>query len=255
MKSKPSLPLVVGLWLGYIIVWIGTAAVLQPDGADFEDVFADLKNSRYLVYGLAAGVIYGAVVASLFGWWRGIFADDRKTLGPVTGWIRFVPVIAIARILATTDYPGLADLDTELLAWIVAAGVLVGISEELMFRGNALVGLRGVPMPESRVWLLSSILFALIHVPNIVLGAPPAAAMVNAVLAFFGGTLFYVVRRASGSILIAMLTHGLWDFTLFSAEEDVYGNIRMPLYLILVIAVLATRHHLFPSAEDRTATS
>lgn len=255
MKTKPSMPLVVGLWLGYIVVWIGTAAVLQPDGADFEDAFSDLANSRYLVYGLVAGVIYGAVVATVFGWWRGIFADDRKTIAPATGWHRFVPAIVFVLILATTDYPGLADLDTELLGWIIAAGVLVGISEELMFRGNTIVALRGIPVPEERVWLVSSVLFALIHVPNFVLGAPPAGAIVNAVIAFFGGTVFYVMRRTSGSILIAMLGHGLWDFTLFSADNNVYGGIRTPVYLILAIAIIATRRNLFPLAEGGTATS
>lgn len=250
VRTRSSLPLVIALWLGYIVVWIGTAALLQPDGADFEDAFDDLDNSRYLVYGLIAGVIYGSVVATVFGWWRDVFADDRTTVAPVSGWHRFVPAIALVLILATTDYPGLSDLDTELLAWIIAAGVLVGISEELMFRGNTIVALRGVPVPESTVWLLSSVLFALIHVPNFVLGAPPAAAIVNAVVAFFGGTLFYVVRRASGSILVAMLTHGLWDFTLFAAEEQAYANIRTPVYLILVILIIVTRRRLFPTTGD-----
>jgi len=192
VRTRCSVPLVIALWLGYIVVWIGTAAVLQPDGADFEDAFDDLDNSRYLVYGLIAGVIYGSVVATVFGWWRDVFADDRTTVAPVTGWHRFVPAIA----------------------------------------------------------LVLMILFALIHVPNFVLGAPPAAAIVNAVVAFFGGTLFYVVRRASGSILVAMLTHGLWDFTLFAAEEEAYANIRTPVYLILVILIIVTRRRLFPTTGD-----
>ncbi|MEM8620546.1 MAG: CPBP family intramembrane glutamic endopeptidase [Actinomycetota bacterium] len=123
-----------------------------------------------------------------------------------------------------------------------------------MFRGNAIAGLRGVPLPEERVWLLTSVLFALIHVPNFVLGAPPVAAVGNAVIAFFGGTLLYVVRRASGSILFAMLTHGLWDFTLFSAQEDTYGSIRTPLSLVLVIAIIATRRSLFDPSDDRAPT-
>ncbi|MEM8620545.1 MAG: hypothetical protein AAGF73_12575 [Actinomycetota bacterium] len=115
MQKQPTIGLVVALWLGYIVVWIGTAAVLQPAGADFQDAFDDLTNSRYLVYGLIAGIAYGAIVATVRGWWRAIFGDDRRAIAPVTGWHRFVPAIAVVLILATTDYPGLLDLDTELL--------------------------------------------------------------------------------------------------------------------------------------------
>lgn len=251
MVVKPTVPLVIGLWVGYLVVWIGSAAALAPDGANFGDAFEDLANSRYLAYGLLAASIYGAVVATVFGWWRGIFADDREHVAGVTGWHRFVPVMALVLIFATTDYPGLADIDAELLGWIIAASVLVGVAEELMFRGNSIVALRGAALPESTVWLLSSTLFALIHTPNIVLGATPLAAILNTAVAFLGGTIFYVVRRASGSILVTMLVHGLWDFTLFAADEEVYGAIRTPLYLAFGIALIVSRHRLFEPGEAR----
>lgn len=45
----------IAFWLGCIVVWIGSAALLQPDGADVEDAFDGLDNSRYLVEGLIAG--------------------------------------------------------------------------------------------------------------------------------------------------------------------------------------------------------
>jgi len=128
MVVKPTVPLVIGLWVGYLVVWIGSAAALAPDGANFGDAFEDLANSRYLAYGLLAASFYGAVVATLFGWWRGIFADDREHVAGVTGWHRFVPVMALVLIFATTDYPGLADIDVELLGWIIAASVLVGVA-------------------------------------------------------------------------------------------------------------------------------
>lgn len=255
MKIKPTVPLVIGLWVGYLVAWIGTAVALQPDGADFVDAFSDLSNSRYLVYGLAVATVYGAVVATAFGWWRDIVSDDRRTVASLTGWHRHVPLIALVLILLTTDYPGLAKIDTELLAWIIAASVLVGIAEELMFRGNSVVAARRVPLPEASVWLLSSTLFALIHVPNVMLGASLLGAILNTALSFLGGTIFYAVRRASGSNLVAMLIHGLWDFTLFSAEEEVYGAIRTPLYIIFGLALIATRQRMFSASDEQSIGS
>ena len=72
----------IALWLGFIGVWIGTAALLQPDGADFEDAFDDLDKQPVPRRRPHRGVIYGSVVATVFGWWNDVFADDRTTVAP-----------------------------------------------------------------------------------------------------------------------------------------------------------------------------
>lgn len=254
MKPKPSVLLAVALFAAYTVVWIGSARLLQPNDADFGDAFADLTNSRYLLYGLLCAIGFGVLVATAFGWWRKIFADDRRTLGPATGWHRHVPLIVLVMILVTTDYPAFGDIEGEVLAWIVAASVAVGFSEELMFRGNVIVALRGA-VPESRVWLISSVLFALIHFPNFVLGAPVAGAIINTTLAFLGGTLFYVMRRVTGTIIVAMAFHAAWDFTLFTADQSAYGGVRMLLVLVLTIGLIVTRHRLFDTADETPAVS
>lgn len=251
MRLKPSLLTAVVLTVVYSVVVLGLAAVLQPDGASFETAFDDLDNSRYLAYALAAGVAFGAIVATIGGWWKPILANDRTEVGPVTGWLRFVPIVLFVVVAATTDWGALPDFDTDLLIWIAAASIAVGISEELMFRGNIIACLRRAPMPEFQVWLWSSILFGLIHLGNVGIGAGVGGSIGNTVVAFFGGGMFYIVRRVSGSIIVAMALHAAWDFTTFAAENGNLAFFRLLVMIpIVIVAVTASRDRLFPVADE-----
>jgi membrane protease YdiL (CAAX protease family) len=240
MNVKPSVKLAIGISIAYVVVWIGTAALTAGDNFSIVDAFSDLDNSRPLVYGLIAGALFGVVVTTVLGWWKAVVHDTI----PVRGWLRRLPLIMLVLILATTDYANLGDIDGEVLVWIIVASILVGFSEELTFRGLNIVSLRGA-VTEKQVWVISSVLFGLLHLPNIVLGAPVAGSVIQVVLAAIGGTMFYVVRRATGTIFAAMVVHSLWDFTLFSADETLYGTIRLGINIGLFIAVIATRHLMF----------
>lgn len=247
MRIKPSVALAVGFFVLYTAAWIGVAAVTAADGFEFGEAFETVEFSRNLVWGLLAGSLVGIAAASAFGWWPQILGRDAG----VTSWHRWIPLVVLVLVLATTDYRDLPDLDVELLVWIVAASVLVGFSEELAFRGVVVVDLRAAGQREERVFWLSTLLFALIHLPNMVLGAAPAAAIAQTVFAFLAGTLFYVIRRASGTIVAAMALHALWDFTLFATSADALNAIRIVAEIGLAVAVIATRAQLFSDHDDR----
>lgn len=239
---RPSVPLAVAIFLAYATIFIGVVALTAPDGFSYKHAFDDLKDSRPFVYGLLAGATFSICVATALGWWREILVDKL----PVRGWLRLVPVIALVLILATTDYGHYSKIGHELLIWTIVAALLVGFAEELTFRGLVLVDLRKVPLTEPHVWLLSSLLFGLLHLPNALIGASLGGAVVQVFLAFAGGTIFYLVRRATGSILPAMVLHGLWDFTLFSAGNGFNGGgIRLGGELALFVAFLFTRRLAF----------
>jgi membrane protease YdiL (CAAX protease family) len=92
-------------------------------------------------------------------------------------------------------------------------------------------------------------------VPNAFLGAPLGEAIFQVLLAAFtGGTLFYLLRRATGSIVVAMVAHGLWDFTLFTAADDYGGGaVRVVVAALLAIAFFATREYAFGEPEQAPA--
>lgn len=92
--------------------------------------------------------------------------------------------------------------------WCAVQWLVVGLPEELFFRGFLLAKLEA-RFPPKRRWLgggiglalvLSALAFALIHLPKD--GDPRALAT------FFPGLLFGWMRSATGSILASTITHG-----------------------------------------------
>ncbi|WP_159803629.1 hypothetical protein [Arthrobacter zhaoguopingii] len=77
-----------------------------------------------------------------------------------------------------------------------------------------------------------------------------AAALRRAALAFaqvlihFGtGSVFYLARRSSGSLVTAMILHALWDFSIFSSTVA-YAGLVTPLIgiaAVIVVMVLLRR--------------
>jgi uncharacterized protein len=94
------------------------------------------------------------------------------------------------------------------LEWCVVQWLVVGLPEELFFRGFLLHKLEQRFPPRWRLWgggiglalVLSALAFALIHLPKD--GDPRALAT------FFPGLLFGWMRSATGSILASTIAHG-----------------------------------------------
>lgn len=144
-------------------------------------------------------------------------------VGPV-----FMALAALITI-ATTD----RSQTTSAMVWLILVGsVLVGFCEELATRGILVTGFRAA-WTEPRVWLVSTLLFALMHLPNWVFGAGPAAAA-QVVLAFLSGSMLYLTRRLTGSLVPAMLLHGLWDFSTFIGH-----SVAITTFLTMVNALTA----------------
>lgn len=247
MKIRPSLAIAFAVFVGYVVAWIGTARLIGGSDLEYGEAFKNLDDTRPLVYGLIAGASFGIIVTTAFGWWKEVLGERRT----VTGWFKFIPLIMFVAIAATTDWGNFGDIDGSLLAWSAAAGILVGFSEELTFRGLEVVNGRKANMTEARVYLISTVLFGAIHVPNFVLGADIGPAIGQAFVAATTGSLFYIARRTTGTILVPMILHGLWDFTLFAASDDfAFGNARIVVSLGLFVAFVATRKHFFGTGAE-----
>jgi membrane protease YdiL (CAAX protease family) len=85
------------------------------------------------------------------------------------------------------------------LLWLSLGAVGVGFGEEMITRGSLIVGLRS-RFGEGQVWLISTLLFSALHVPNVIFGLPMLAMPIQVLLTFIVGTGFYVRRRMSGTL-------------------------------------------------------
>ena len=232
MRVKPRLWMGFVIWIGYVIVIF---VVTKLVGVPFPKVGTTAEFTwKGAVVDLAVAAVLLAITTAALGWWRPALFDRKRSHHK---WPIFVPIImflvAIAN-LATTDW---SKFDGSFILALVALGVLVGFNEEIMARGLVLTAFRS-RLPEGWVWFLSSLLFGLMHLVNAALGAPLAGSLTQAALAFASGTSFYIVRRVTGSLIWAMLLHGLWDVSVFSVGHAALGT-PFASFLAPVIAILA----------------
>jgi membrane protease YdiL (CAAX protease family) len=166
---------------------------------------------RGIVIPLAVCTVVMAVLASVLGWWRPVMRE--KPLG--VKWMWAVPVILSVMVIAGIDYTQFGAIGLPYLGVLALGTAMVGFNEEITYRGIALVAFRG-QYKEVWAWLLTSLMFGLLHGANLVLGQPIVPTIVQVVFAFVLGTTFYVARRVTGSLLFMMVIHALWDFGSFS---------------------------------------
>jgi membrane protease YdiL (CAAX protease family) len=103
----------------------------------------------------------------------------------------------------------------------MAFGTLfVGIAEEVAFRGIIVRAIRGSTSKEWIVMIGSSLLFGLVHGINFFNGQSFGKTITQVTLAAILGSTLYVILRLSGSLLLPILIHAIWDFSTLSLPDD-----------------------------------
>ena len=155
-------------------------------------------------------------------------------------------------------------LGADLLFWSALGALGVGFGEEMITRGSLVVGLRSRfgEGRQGRVWLISTLLFSAMHVPNVFFGLPLWAMPFQVLLTFIMGTALYLIRRHTGTLIVPMVLHGLWDSSLFLSvatgrEPSPLQFVVYPLTVLCAIAVMRREHdevdRLIACAREQTA--
>ncbi|MFG6503018.1 CPBP family intramembrane glutamic endopeptidase [Microbacterium sp. P05] len=232
MRVTPRVWMGLAIWAAYVVIIV---VVTLLSGVPFPDIGTSADSTwRGAVMDLAVGAAFLIIVASILGWWRPALFERHRSHHK---WPIFVPIImALAAVLnlVNTDW---SQFDTSFLLSLIALGVLVGFSEEMMARGLVLTAFRA-RLGEGWVWFLTSALFGLMHLVNAVLGAPLGSSIAQAALAFASGTAFYILRRVTGSLIWAMVLHGLWDVSVFAVGHAPLGA-PLGAFLGPVVGVLS----------------
>lgn len=93
--------------------------------------------------------------------------------------------------------------------------MLVGFTEETLFRGIILRSLRTNGRPEAWAVLITTVWFGLFHLLSLLGGLDIVSTLTQCFLAAASGVVYYLFRRTWGLLVPAMLAHGLWDTSLF----------------------------------------
>lgn len=158
--------------------------------------------------------------------------------------VLWLPLLYIAGFLTVATRLGLPPLPV--IGLILLNCMLVGLSEELMFRGLLLQAARAV-VPFWPAVFGSTLVFGAVHSLNVVLTGELAPALVQSAAAFVSGLVFVAIRLCTGSVWPGVAVHGLWNagtFLMLAAGDgamlrDVPSGAPMPLtYLLPVLLVL-----------------
>ncbi|MFE6965366.1 CPBP family intramembrane glutamic endopeptidase [Agromyces sp. NPDC057679] len=247
LRVRPRVWIGLAIWLGYVIV---VFIVGKLSGVPYTEMGRD-GGTLFLGAGLMliVGAILLAITASLLGWWRPALFDRKHG----ARWPIFVPAImAVALVinLASTDW-GSYDLGFFAASIVL---LLVGFTEEMATRGLLLVGLRS-RLHEGWVWFLTSAAFALMHLTNALSGQDIGLTMTQVGMAFLGGTIFYILRRTTGTLIWAMVLHGLWDFSTFAVGHGTPGPLAAlasPVFMLAGALGLIVVAFVIRGADERT---
>jgi membrane protease YdiL (CAAX protease family) len=263
VKPRPSLAWIIGI--GYAVLFLILELIM---GVGY-DVIGSTTDSiiKGIVIPVAVGALVLAVVTTALGWWRPVLRELPDGPPRPPRWLLVVPVLVFVGVLLGIDYGNLGNVGGAMILWLALGTAMVGFSEEITYRGLAVVGFRG-GYSEVKVWLFASILFGLLHGANVVLGQGAGPTVRQVIFAFVLGSVFYSIRRITGTIIIPMVIHAIWDFGSFShvagkatagaaekvdltaAGMSMVQNLLVLVALILVIVgakkILATKK---PSAQ------
>lgn len=234
MKVQPR-PLIGVLCLVvYLAAFYGVWIVNDID----YDAIGDSADTllTWYVMPLVVGCLVLVVLASVLGWWRPAIIETAR----VPRWAAVPGVLMAllaALVLLTKDF---SDTTGQMLVYLVLGSIGVGFGEEMANRGLLLTGLRG-SLSEPWVWFWTCACFGLMHLPNWVFGAGPVATY-QVLTAFLAGSTFYLLRRATGSLVWAMLVHGFNDFAAFAGDGGAWMALVTPFIgltsLVMVVVLL-----------------
>jgi len=150
---------------------------------------------------------------ALFGWFRA-----TRLTSPIRWrglWWTVLPIVMMVVLLILVvalgfDAPEGAVPGTPAIIALLATIALVGLFEELLFRGILFQGSEKVSGPITAL-VLSSVALGLMHHVNWVEGPPLDDTTVQVFHAMTGGFLYGALMLMTGSIWPGVILHAVWD--------------------------------------------
>lgn len=204
-----------------IVVGVGMGIVLVVRGAtSMERLTAQLGELSPIMLSMLALIELGVLAFALLR--ASGHGLDRVGLtwdGADRSLVQLAPLLVVLGVVFWLD-PGVsmqAALESPVLPLVIVFACLVGLTEELVFRG-LLVGVLGGSSAPLLAVLGSATLFAVVHfaAPTGDLHANPLLVMFT-IFALFG-VPFAVVYLRSGSIVVLAIAHAGWDVLVLASQ-------------------------------------
>lgn len=221
----------------YLAVYVGVSELVGLTLGHLIDEGGPLASVTNVLILLLLPIGVGAIVITVFlaaiGWIRPVF-ERQPIAGRPWMWIA-VAVVAYPIVLRLIGI-GYGSFADGVVIVTLVTGLFIGIAEELVTRGAGVALLRKAGHSELVVAVLSSALFALMHLVNAISTGINLTIIVLLVYTFFFGICMYLVMRVTGSIVWAIIMHGLTDPTLFLATGGIDTAVQGAQNIWLTIA-------------------
>lgn len=170
----------------------------------------DKFASGQFVWGPPAAAVFVLLVAGWMGW-RDLGLNAAR---PVRAWLLlWLPMLLLAGFVGVGILLN-RPVSASVVAIVAVNTLMVGLSEELAFRG-VLWGAARKALPFWGAFALVTGLFGVVHVLNALLTGEFAAAGVQAFNAMLSGSAFLALRIRGHSLVPVILLHWLWDLAVF----------------------------------------
>jgi membrane protease YdiL (CAAX protease family) len=220
-KPWPTSLLIFAIWL-IVVVGIG---LLQVGGKPTQ---LDELVKNQITFGVLVAVIFLFLVITYLKWWAQVgwkgpdnLRDLRLLVPPA------LSLLILLLILLSTGLP-----PARVLVLVIINTLMVGISEELMFRGILLHGASSSFGTWRAVWV-TAIIFGSVHTLNSLITGDLLASEIQALFAGMFGVWTAVLRVRLDTIIPVIIIHWLWDCLVFLTGSS--GGIAFFLSLVLFV--------------------
>lgn len=223
-----------GGWWRALLVVAGYAVVYQLAPFAFLPFTRDLVETNLFATpasvfaSIGLPVLLGSVILLAFAWSLGWLPRPLFAAQPVgrSWWMWIAPAVVVLPIVLRLIGIDYGAYGPGVIVTAFASGLLIGLSEEILFRGVAVTLLRRGGYSEWIVAAVSSLLFAAMHAVNIFAGQSLNTVLGTLAYTFVFGVLMYLVMRVTGNLIWAVLLHGLTDPSTFLATGgiDAHGD-------------------------------
>ena len=192
--------------LGLLFLWAlitlgGNQLLLPRDVPPMEVV------TRHVAWGIFFACVFLAVLMWRRGWLAAFRAPPARSL--LLLWVPSLYILFFVVGMLACEPPA-----PSFVLYVAINTLLVGFSEEVMFRGLLFPALRSRIRIWPAIWLTSAI-FGVAHVANVLATGALTMAMAQAVAATMSGLVFMAILLRTGSLWPCILFHAAWDFSLF----------------------------------------
>lgn len=223
-STSEARPAVIALLvMGFYLLWFVLPPLLRGtapgETGDREGLAAMASALRFEVL-LVASV---SAICFLIRDWKGLHAStslNRHWLWFLLPVLIYLAVVALAGVIAldrtSFDY---VTVIRPLFVSVILTTLLVGVFEEFLFRG---IVFRGLNLWRGPVvaFVLSSVLFGLMHYVNWIGGQSLATTHLQVLHAGAAGLLYAGIMLKTGSIWVSVLIHASWD-SLVSVNQTI----------------------------------